>query len=156
MKKSIELLKTKLEEELRGKIKSFYVGDPWIIPESFMPALMISPNRTESNVIDNQRDSHNHFIDISLVIDARQYFSATPEKMVGTVFLMDTMEGEAADGSIESASILGVLRENLDISTNRFIKNISSIDYTVRRRTEELITLEAIAHLEIEYLINRS
>lgn len=156
MKKSIELLKGKLEGELSGKIKSFYVGDPWIIPESFMPTLMISPNRTETNVIDNQRDSHNHFIDISLVIDARQYFSATPEKMVGTIFLMDTMEGEAADGSIENASILGVLRKNLDISTNRFIKNISSIDYTVRRRTEELITLEAVAHLEIEYLINRS
>ena len=155
MKKSIELLKTKLEAKLKGKVKGFYIGDPWIIPESLMPAIMISPDRTETNILDNQRDTHNHYVDVSLIIDARQFFDATPDKMVGTVFLMDTMEAEMSDGTIDPASILGVLRDNLDIGTNRFIRNISSIDYTVRRRTEELITLEVVAHLQIEYLINR-
>jgi hypothetical protein len=155
MKQSIELLKTKLEAKLRGKIKSFYVGDPWIFPSSLMPCLMICPNRTETNVLDNQRDTHIHFIDISLVVDARQFFDATPEKMVGTVFLMDTMEGESTDGSIDSASVQGVLRDNLNLGSNRYIQNISSVDYTVRRRTEDLITLEVVAHLQIEYLINR-
>ena len=155
MKTSIELLKTKLEDKLKGKIRSFYIGDPWIIPESLMPAILIGPDRTETDIIDNTRDSHNHFIDVSLVIDARQFFDATPEKIVGTVFLMTIMEGEQSSGIIDPASILGVLRDNLDLGTNRFIQNISSIDYTVRRRTEELITLEAVAHLQIEYLINR-
>ena len=155
MKKSIELLKTKLEAKLKGKVKGFYIGDPWIIPESLMPAIMISPDRTETNILDNQRDTHNNYVDVSLIIDARQFFDATPDKMVGTVFLMDTMEAEMSDGTIDPASILGVLRDNLDIGTNRFIRNISSIDYTVRRRTEELITLEVVAHLQIEYLINR-
>ena len=155
MKKSIELLKTKLETKMRGKIKNIYVGDPWIFPESAMPCLMLNPIKTETNILDNQRDSHIHFIDISLVIDARQYFDATPDKMVGTVFLMDTMEGELSDGTIDPASIQGIIRDNLDLSSNRQIQNDSSVDYTVRRRTEELITLEATAHLQIEYLINR-
>ncbi len=155
MKKSIELLKTKLESKMKGKIKSFFIGDPWIFPASVMPALMICPNKTESNIIDNQRDSHTHYIDISLVIDARQYFDATPDRMVGSVFLMDTMEGENTDGTIDANSILGILRSNLDLDSNRQIQNVSSVDYTVRRRTEELITLEAVAHLTIEYLINR-
>ena len=155
MKKSIELLKAKLEAKLRGKIKSFFIGDPWIFPESLMPALMISPIQTESDILDNQRDSHIHSIDISLVIDARQYFDATPDRMVGTVFLMDTMEGELSDGTIDPATIQGVLRENLDLGSNRSIQNISSIDYTVRRRTEDLITLEVTAHLQIQYIINR-
>jgi len=155
MKKSIELLKTALEGKLKGKVKSFYIGDPWIFPSSLMPALMISPNKTETDVLDNQRDTHAHYIDISLVIDARQYFDATPDRMVGTVFLMDTMEGELTDGTIDSASIQGVLRDNLDLGSNRSIQNISSVDYTVRRRSEDLITLEATAHLQIEYLINR-
>jgi hypothetical protein len=140
---------------MRGKVKSFYVGDPWVLPDSVMPTIMISPNKTETDILDNQRDSHTHYIDISLVIDARQYFDTTPEKMVGTVFLMDTMEGELADGTIDSASIQGVLRDNLDLGTNRYIQNVSSVDYTTRRRTEELITLEATAHLQIQYLINR-
>lgn len=155
MKKSIELIKEKLEDKMRGKIKSFYIGDPWLLPESLMPAIMINPDRTETDVIDNTRDSHIHYIDVSLIIDARQFFDATPEKMVGTVFLMETMEGEITDGTIDTASILGILRDNLDLGTNRFIQNVSSIDYTVRRRTEELITLEVIAHMQIEYLINR-
>jgi hypothetical protein len=155
MKQSIELIKTKLESKLRGKVKGFYVGDPWMIPSSSMPCLMICPNRTETNILDNQRDTHIHYIDISLVVDARQFFDATPEKMVGTVFLMDTMEGELSDGTIDSASVQGVLRDNLNLSSNRHIQNISSVDYTVRRRTEELITLEVVAHLQVEYLINR-
>lgn len=155
MKKSIETLKNKLEVKLKGKIRSFYVGDPWILPMSVMPAIMINPNKTETDILDNQRDSHTYYIDISLVIDARQYFDATPDKMVGTVFLMDTMEGELSDNTIDPASIQGVLRDNLNLDSNRYIQNISSIDYTVRRRTEDLITLEATAHLQIEYLINR-
>jgi len=155
MRKSIELLKTKLENKLRGKIKSFYTGDPWVIPSSVMPCVIINPMKTETNIIDNQRDNHQHFVDVSLVVDARQYFNATPAVMVGTTFLMDTMEGEASDGTIESGSILGILRDNLNLASNRHVSNISSIDYTVRRRTEELITLEVVVHLQIDYIVNR-
>ena len=155
MKKSIELLKKILKSKVQGKVKGIYIGDPWQIPDSQMPCLILNPNRTETNIIDNQRDSHNHFIDISLVIDARQFLDATPLTMVGTNFLMETMENEKSDGTIDPNSLLGVLRDNLDMETNRFIQNVSGIDYTVRRRTEQLITLEAVMHIQIQYFINR-
>ena len=155
MKKSIEILKTKLESKLKGKVKGFYIGDPWLIPESVMPAIAISPSKTETDIIDNSRDNHVHYVDVALIVDARQFFDATPDKMVGTVFLMETMEGEASDGTIDPNTILGILRDNLTLASNRHIQNISSIDYTVRRRTQELITLEVVAHLQIEYIVNR-
>ncbi len=155
MNKSILLLKTALEQKLKGKVKAFYVGDPFIIPESLMPCIMINPLKTESNIIDNQRDAHVHNIEVSLIVDARQYFDATPEKMVGTQFLMETMEGETTTGTIDAVTILGVLRQNLDLGSNRFIENVSAIDYSVRRRTEELITLESVATLQIQYIVNR-
>ena len=155
MKASILLLKTELEAKLKGKVKAFYIGDPFIIPESLLPCIMINPIQTDTNFIDNQRDSHVHTIEVSLIIDARTYFNATPAAMVGTTFLIDTMEGETAAGAIDTPTILGVLRSNLDLGTNRFIQNISSINYSTRRRTEELITLEAVATLQIEYLTNR-
>lgn len=155
MQKSIELLKTKLENKLKGKISSFYIGDPYIIPMSLMPCIMINPLRTETNVADNQRDVHSHFINVALVIDAMQFFDATPTKMVGCSYLMETMEKEDSDGNIDTNSILGILRDNLNLASNRSIGNISSIDYTVRKRTDQLITLEAIASLEINYYINR-
>jgi len=155
MKKSIELLKAKLEEKVKGAVKSIYIGDPYIIPNSAMPCLIINPVNTEASVADNARDLYAHDITISLVIDARQYFNATPDKMVGMVFLMDTMEGETS-GSINDDSIIGVLRGNLTLDTNRFIDNISSIDYTTRQRTEDLITLEATSHLTINYIVTRT
>jgi hypothetical protein len=69
---------------------------------------------------------------------------------------MDTMEGELTDGTLDPNSILGILRKNLNnLGTNRFIQNIEAIDYTVRKRTEDLITLEAIAHIAVEYIVNR-
>lgn len=156
MKKSIDLLKTKLKEKLNGLVKNFYIGDPFIFPKSTLPAIIINPNSTETNILDNQRDEHTHFINVSLVIDAQTYFNATPDTMVGTEFLMETMEGEDSDGNISSNTILGVLRENLNLGSNRKISNISSIDYTVRQRTDSLITLEVAANLEIVYFINRN
>ena len=155
MKKSIELLKAKLEEKLKGSIKSIYTGDPHILPESVMPCIIVNPVRTDTEVADNARDVHTHSIAVSLVIDARQYFNATPDKMVGTEFLMTTMEGETSSGAIDSNSILGVLRENLTLDTNRSIGNISSVDYTTRQRTEDLITLEVVVSLDISYIVTR-
>lgn len=155
MKKSIELLKTKLEEKIKGKVKGIYIGDPTLLPESSLPCLIINPVKTDTETADNARDIHTHSMTISLVIDARQYFNATPDKMVGTIFLMDTMEGETSAGKIDSNSIMGVLRENLTLDTNRSIGNISSIDYTTRQRGTDLITLETALNLEISYIVTR-
>lgn len=154
MKRSITLLKAKLSEKVLGLIKNIYIGDPYIIPNSVMPCLIINPVNTEASVADNARDMYAHDITISLVIDARQYFNATPDKMVGTDFLMTTMEGETS-GSINEDSVIGVLRNNLTLDTNRFIDNISSIDYTTRQRSDDLITLEATCHLIINYFVTR-
>ncbi len=155
MKKSIELLKAALELKMKGVCKAIYIGDCMLLPESSLPALIINPIKTETEIADNARDIHTHSITVSLVIDARQYFNATPDKMVGTVFLMDTMEGENISGAIDSNSIMGVLRENLTLDTNRNIENISTIDYTTRQRSEDLITLEASANLTISYTVTR-
>jgi len=156
MKKSIEKLQTILKAGLSGRVKNFYIGDPWIFPESVLPAIVIAPDNTETNIADNTRDMHTHNIIISLIIDARTYFNATPDKMVGTIFLMNTMEEEeTSTPGIKSNTVLGILRENLNLDTNRFIENISSINYTTRRRTEELITLEATATLQIQFIVNR-
>lgn len=155
MRKSITLLKEKFKDKLSGKVKAIYIGDPWILPTSSLPCLMIAPDRTESDIADNARDIHTHHIVISLIIDARQYFNATPDKMVGTDFLMKTMGEEDSTGTPENATILGVIRDNLNLDTNRFIQNVSSVDYTTRRRTDDLITLEALAKIAVESYVAR-
>ena len=156
METTINLLKTLLQAKLSGAIKSFYVGDPILLPESAMPCISISPNKTNITIADNQRDNREHTIDIALIVDARQFFNATPDKMVGTTFLMEIMAKEDADTTINSNTILGVIRENLSLSTNRFIMDTTTIDYTTRRRTEDLITLEAVATIVVQQLSNRA
>ena len=155
METTIKLLKAILEAKLKGKIKFFYVGDPILIPDSALPCTSISPANTEIDIIDNQRDKREHKIQISLIIDARKYFNMTPNEMIGTTFLMETMSKENTDGSIDASSILGILRDNLTLSLNRFISNEISIDYTTRRRTEDLITLESILTLTVSHISNR-
>lgn len=155
MQTTIALIKTLLESSLKGRIKNFYIGDPIIIPESSMPCISISPNATAVDVADNVRDIRTHTIDIALIIDARQYFNKTPNEMVGTTFLMELMSKENSDGTIDPSSILGIIRDNLTLSTNRFMGNEVSIDYTTRRRTEDLITLEAVATIRAEHISNR-
>jgi len=155
METTINKLKTLLQSKLTGPISSFYIGDPILLPESAMPCIAISPNKSDITVADNQRDNREHTIDIALIIDARQYFNATPDKMVGTSFLMEMMEKENADLTINSNTILGLLRENLSLSTNRSIIDISTIDYTTRRRTTDLITLEAVLTVVVTLISNR-
>src|SRR3990167_6516844 len=101
MDKTITLLKEALKAKLSGKIKSWYVGDPVLIPDSAMPCIAISPNSSVIAVADNQRDSRIHKIDISVIVDARQYFGSTPSEMIGTSFLMEIMSKESTDGTIE-------------------------------------------------------
>lgn len=155
MDKTISLLSTLLKAKLAGKIKSFYVGDPILIPESAMPCISVSPESTTTDISDNQRDVRTHKIQIALILDARKYFNTTPNEMVGTVFLTETMSKELTDGSIDASSILGIIRDNLTISTNRFVSNEVVIDYTTRRRTEDLITIEAIMTIEVQHISNR-
>jgi len=156
MKESIRIIKEKLEAKLTGRVRAFYIGDPYIFPESVLPAIVINPVRTDTDVADNQRDTHTQYIDISVITDARRYFNSDPNEMTGSTFLMETMEAENTDGSLDENSILAVLRKNMNnLGTNRFISNISSIDYTLRKRSEDLITLEAIAHISVEYIVNR-
>jgi len=155
METTINELKTLLQAKLSGTIRSFYIGDPILLPESAMPCIAISPNRSNITLADNQRDNREHTITVALIIDARQYFNATPDKMVGTTFLMETMAKEDSDTTINANTILGVIRENLTLSTNRFITETTTIDYTTRRRTEDLITLEAVVTLTVEQISNR-
>ena len=155
MDKTISLLKEALKAKLGGKIKSWYVGDPVLIPDSAMPCITISPNSSAITVADNQRDNRTHKIDISVIVDARQYFGSTPLEMVGTTFLMETMSKENTDGTIDAATVLGVIRDNMQLSTNRFMTGSVTIDYTTRRRTEDLITIESICTIEITHISSR-
>lgn len=155
MDKTISLLKEALKAKLGGKIKSWYVGDPVLIPDSAMPCIAISPNSSIIAVADNQRDSRIHKIDIAIIIDARKYFGSTPLEMVGTTFLMELMSKENDDGTIDAATVLGVIRDNMQLSTNRFVTESVTIDYTTRRRSEDIVTLEAILTLEITHFSNR-
>ena len=155
MDKTITLIIAILKAKLSGKIKMYYVGDPLLIPDSALPCISIAPDNSTIDVADNQRDSRVHRISISLIIDARKYFNSTPSEMVGTTFLMETMSKEASDGSINANSILGIIRDNLTLSTNRSVSNEVVIDYTTRRRTEDLITLEAIMMVDVTHISDR-
>lgn len=156
MDTTITLLKTLFQASLGGTIKNYYIGDPVLIPESALPCIAISPEQTITTFADSARDQREHTISIALIIDARKYFNSMPNEMVGTRYLMETMSKEDADGTINGNSLLGILRANLTLSSNRMIDADTTIDYTLRRRTEELITLEAVATVKVIHISSRT
>jgi hypothetical protein len=155
MKKTIELLKIILSDGTKGLIKYIYIGDPMLIPMSCLPALIINPLKTITTKADSARDKHEHTIAISLVIDAKQYLGATPDKMIGSDFLMTTMGGEDSTGELDTKTILSLIRKNLKLGTNRIILESTTVDYTVRKRTDDFITLEAIATIQVTQITTR-
>jgi hypothetical protein len=154
MKETILLIKNLLSVGMKGIVKYIYIGDPVLIPTSCLPALILNPIRTDTSKADNVRDKHVHTINVALVIDAKQYLGATPDKMIGSDFLMTTMGGELS-GVLDTKTILSIIRKNLNLGTNRLIFDNTTVDYTVRKRTDDLITLEAVATIQVTHIINR-
>ncbi len=155
MKLVLNKLKDLFEANLKGVVKGVFLGDPILIPESYMPCLIIDPVKSEIDIADNARDFYTHQIDIKLVQNALTQIDKVPSEAVGTTYLVDTMEGEDSNGDLLSTSIVGILRDNMTVATNIFLENTLSVDYGINKRTSDFITIEGSVRIEIKRLRNR-
>lgn len=160
MYRSLIKIKDLLESTFGGSFKNYIIDDPSLVPLSTLPCVCICPISTEINIIDNQRDSYTHSIDVIVIINAKQELMKYKQEMVGTQFLTEKMEGRnTSTGVLESNTILSVLRDNLTLDDNWYIQNIASIDYATRIREEkgeQFVTKESKCSFEIVEFSDRS
>lgn len=136
----IEALHTLLKENKTWTffedVKSFYKGDPWIIGESSLPAIIIMPSQTSINHKGTQYDQHQKSIKIVVVLNWKTIAWSTKNEEV--TFLMNVIKMIEWDGTEEwrLKSIVWMLQNNLTLNNVVDNSNIASIQYPDTRGVE--------------------
>ncbi len=138
LQKYIDLIKANC-----GDFKAFYQGEPVRIPNSSLPALLISKRQTQVGPLSNAEDGHQMGITITVIVDVRKDLSteeSIPAVTNGVATLYDIMEGRNEDYTLKDGSILDILRTNLlvdDVHQLRTdLDSVTRVDYgtTLRDR----------------------
>jgi len=152
---SLLKIRAKVQSALGNKIKLYFLDDPKLIQMSSLPCVSIVPIRTDINVADTARDEYRYTIDVYLIINALTELNKVKKEMVGMKFLTTLMEEKKTTGALKENTILYALRNDMKIDTNWYVENVSSIDYSVRVRSEQAVTLESWARLTVVRIITR-
>ena len=155
MYQSIIKIRDKVKAALGNQIKTYFLDDPRLIAISSLPCISVVPIRTDIDIADTERDVYRYTIDVYLIINALTQLDSPKQEMVGMQYLTKMMEEKEFDGSLKANTILDALRNDMTIDDNWYIENISSIDYTVRVRSEQSVTLESWARITVVRFINR-
>lgn len=149
------LIKKLLETTFGSVIKSYFIDDLNLIPASALPCLAVSPVSTDISLADVARDLYTYTIDVILIINAMDEINKIGKEIVGTKFLTETMEKMNTDGSVNESTILYTLRKNLTLGSNWYIGNVKKIDYSLKVRSDQLITKEAAMQIQVLRIVNR-
>lgn len=151
IKKYFDLIKGIVGE---GTFKGYYQGDPVRIPQSKLPAIIISKDETRAGQIleggTNVEDGHEISLVLTVVTDVRADINDDKEIAAGISTLYDIIEGRSADTlKLKDKAILNILRNNVFVdSTNGLrtdLSTITRVDYglTVGKRDVEAWAVEA-------------
>lgn len=116
LKKIVDLIKAS-----NNQIRTYYYGDPLILPAVNYPALMISYEGGSSAPSDTVNDRQEENIVITVAVDARADFEKAPDQVAGINTLYDIVKGRDDNGNLKASSIMYILRHNQALSTNLFI-----------------------------------
>jgi len=142
----IALLKPALGTHNGRTIVAYYTGDPLLIPANQMPCIAVAPGTTNLQTYDQARDEDHEDLTISVITDARLDFNQTPDKVTGTAFLLDIMEGRNANGTLKTNTVRYLLRHDPTIGA-RVFDQTGKIEYGIKQRGSEIFTREAVYHL---------
>lgn len=137
--KYISLIKAKTDV-----FKSVYQGDPFRIPKSSLPALLISKTQTQFGKLTNAEDAHSIGLTITVITDIRDERSDDQQITPGIAQLYDIIEGrEDTTYQLKATSILDILRTNVVVDAQYNLRtdlgSVTRADYgmTVGKRAPE-------------------
>ena len=141
----VELFKANLGT---GVIKTYYQGDPMRIPESNLPAMIISKDETRVGQSieggSNMEDGHEMAMVITVVSSIRKEINDDKSITPGIAKLYDIIEGrEDSTFKLKTNSVLHVLRNNVFVNSQKNLRtdlnSITRVDYgfTLGNRDED-------------------
>lgn len=138
-------------------IKTYYQGDPFMIPRDYLPACIVSKNETTIPNLDSEEDEHQMDIVITVVTDIRENFLASDIEgkdnllVPGYSELYDIMEGRNSTTlKLKTTSIANIVRANRAMGTSNRALDVdlrgeTRINYgiTLGKRGENTLSIEA-------------
>jgi hypothetical protein len=129
--------------------KTFYQGDPILIPKSNVPALVVSKTRTRVGAHSNEEDEHEIGVVLSVIVDIRDQLNDDKSVAAGVAQLYEIIEGrDDATLALKSKTILDVLRSNVVVDSALNLRTdlgtITTADYgmTIGKRDKEAYAIE--------------
>jgi len=140
-----------IETAMPGVFKSFFQGDPFRIPASNLPALIISKSGTGVGPHSNAEDSHEIALSLTVVTDIRAERSDEQSMTPGIAQLYDIIEGreDTTYKLKDNQCILDILRKNQIVDATYNLRtnlgSITQVNYglTQGRRSAEGYATEA-------------
>jgi len=144
-----------------GAIKTYFYGDPLLIPKSDLPCLIGSKDTSEIGDASNAEDYHRMNIALVLVTDIRQDFGDTTKNIhFGDQKMYNIFEGRNSDYSLKTTSIIDILRKNTNLTNNAHIDLSVPINvnygFTIGKRGENTWAWEAFLTVPIFYTTLRT
>jgi len=155
MYNTLTTLQARVKAQLGNSIKHYHLDDPNLINTSALPCVAITPVSTEIDIADTSRDKYTHIVDIFIIINTLTELKRAPNEMVGMQFLTKIAEEKDSDGTPKPNTVIYALRNDLELADNLFIDNVGGIDYGIRVRSEQVITLEASIRVSVTRILNR-
>lgn len=130
-------LKTLFDTALSAKFTEIYQNEVLIVPQSYLPALMVFPISTKVVAKSTAKDQYVYTIGIRAIVDIKKYVTenGTADKIKAMEAIVNLMEERNADGTLVAATVLGVLRANIRAEEFLFNNDID-IRYSAVREGE--------------------
>lgn len=138
MNRVLSELKTLLSNAIGTTlIKSYYQGEVVVVPQSYLPALMVFGNSTEVVAKSTAKDQYRYNITIRVVIDLKLYLkeSGTGATVAAQQAIVNLMEERNTDGTLKATTVLGTLRDNVR-GVDYLFNNDITIEYKTIQRGE--------------------
>lgn len=102
--------------------KSYYHGDPFLIPRSNLPALILAKDNTRIGDASNAEDYHAMRFVFTAVTDIRtELGNPETDVVIGDSMLYDLFEGRNEDFTLKDTALVAILRANTEIGNNTHI-----------------------------------
>lgn len=134
----------------RGQFKMFRIGDPITIPESQLPALIVSETATDYTFGPTGFDDVTHTLLIQVILNKKDEIGKPSDGSSLDETLDALIQGrDETSGEFMPDTILGALRRNITLGA-LIIQNTSKVRKGVIPRSEDLLTAEA--HIDVEVI----
>lgn len=136
--KYFDLIKSKTDV-----FRGFYQGDPIRIPDSSLPAIIISKAQTLAGQFSNAEDEHALALVLTVITSIRADAGDFEGIAAGVASLYDILEGREEDYKLKTTSVLHILRNNLLVDVANGLRTdlgtVTSVDYgmTLGKRAPE-------------------